>query len=174
METLNTSLRWGRSHCIQFIRNVLRRPTHAASMACSKALRETNTRSWPLCVAGTSPGCLRWVLHSTLLCHFIITLKVFDPCVATSCQYIPFPPSDLDMVYVPDDQNSLSLLSELSIYNPRLPFSMKFPGADFCGDNGEILMIVGEISKKQSKKPLEIVFPRAGTEVNKISHFGYA
>ena len=93
-------------------------------------------------------------------------MKVFDPCVATSCQYIPFPPSDLDMVYVPDDQNSLSLLSELSIYNPRLPFSTKFPGADFCRDNGEILMIVGEISKKQSRKPLEIVFPRAGTEVN--------
>ena len=92
--------------------------------------------------------------------------QVFDPCVATSCQYIPFPPSDLDMVYVPDDQNSLSLLSELSIYNPRLPFSMKFPGAQFCQDNGEILMIVGEISKKKSKKPLEIVFAREGTEVN--------
>ena len=102
------------------------------------------------------------------------TEKVFDPCVATSCQYIPFPPSDLDMVYIPDDQNSLSLLSELSIYNPRLPFSMKFLGADFCRDNGQILMIVGEISKKQSKKPLEIVFPRAGTEVKMISHLGFS
>lgn len=76
------------------------------------------------------------------------------------------------MVYVPDDQNSLSLLSELSIYNPRLPFSMKCSGADFCQDNGEILMIVGEISKKQSKKPLEIVFKRAGTEVNNHSGSG--
>ena len=45
------------------------------------------------------------VIQYKLSCHFIITLKVFDPCVATSCQYIPFPPSDLDMVYVPDDQN---------------------------------------------------------------------
>ena len=52
--------------------------------------------------------------------------------------------------------------------------SMKFPGADFCRDNGQILMIVGEISKKQSKKPLEIVFPRAGTEVKMISHLGFS
>ena len=77
------------------------------------------------------------------------------------------------MVYVPDDQNSLSLLSELSIYNPRLPFSMKCSGADFCQDNGEILMIVGEISKKQSRKPLEIVFKRAGTEVNRHPDLGF-
>ena len=62
--------------------------------------------------------------------------------------------------------SSLSLLSELSIYNPRLPFSMKFPGSEFCADNGELLMIVGEISSKNTKNPLEIVFPRAGTTVS--------
>ena len=125
-------------------------------------------------VCGWNKSWVPEVRHPALSCRFIFAPKVFDPCVATSCQYIPFPPSDLDMVYVPDDQNSLSLLSELSIYNPRLPFSMKFPGADFCRDNGEILMIVGEISKKQSKKPLEIVFPRVGTEVKMISHLGFS
>ena len=133
-------------------------------------------------------------MHAFSNCTNILN-EVFDPCVATSCQYIPFPPADLDMVYVPDDKNrkethwntklptaiimlsycllnvslpssSLSLLSELSIYNPRLPFSMKFPGSKFCADNGELLMIVGEISSKNTKNPLEIVFPRAGTTVS--------
>ena len=30
---------------------------------------------------------------------------VLDPCVATSCQYIPFPPPHLNMRYVPDEEN---------------------------------------------------------------------
>ena len=34
-------------------------------------------------------------------------------------------------------------------------------------------MIVGEISKKQSRKPLEIVFKRAGTEVNRHPDLGF-
>ena len=31
--------------------------------------------------------------------------SVLDPCVATSCQYIPFPPPHLNMRYVPDQEN---------------------------------------------------------------------
>ena len=83
--------------------------------------------------------------------------EVFDPCVATSCQYIPFPPPDLDMVYIPDEENSLSLLSDQSIYNPKLPLTMKFPGPSFCENNGHILMIVGEIPEK-IRNDLEIIF----------------
>ena len=91
--------------------------------------------------------------------------NVFDPCAATSCQYIPFPPSHLDMVYLPDDQNSLSLLSEMSIYNPNLPLSVPFPGSEFCENNGDILMIVGEIMKKKRGKQgyLEVVVQTSGT-----------
>ena len=57
--------------------------------------------------------------------------------------------------------SSLSLLSDLSIYNPALPLTMRIPGtaADFCKDNGDILLIVGEIGKR-SRKRMEIVFPR--------------
>ena len=82
--------------------------------------------------------------------------EVFDPCVATSCQYIPFPPSGTDMVYVPDESNSLSLISETSFYNPKLPLSIKFPGPSFCEDNGDILMVAGEVPKK-SKQPFELI-----------------
>ena len=89
--------------------------------------------------------------------------EVFDPCVATSCQYIPFPPPEVGMIYVPDDQNSLSLLSESSFYNPQLPLTMNFPGPSFCEENGDILMIVGEI-KSGSKKPFEVVFGTASTD----------
>ena len=89
--------------------------------------------------------------------------EVFDPCVATSCQYIPFPPPEVGMIYVPDEQNSLSLLSESSFYNPQLPLTMNFPGPSFCEENGEILMIVGEI-KSGSKKPFEVVFGTASTD----------
>ena len=86
----------------------------------------------------------------------------FDPCVASSCQYIPFPPPETGMVYQPDPTNSLSLLSELSIYNPNLPYKMKFP-SDFCTDNGDALMIVGSIPEK-TKKHFEIVFPANGSQ----------
>lgn len=88
--------------------------------------------------------------------------EVFDPCVATSCQYIPFPPPEVGMEYVPDDQNSLSLLSESSFYNPKLPLKIRFPGPEFCEDNGDILMIVGEI-KEKSRKPFEVVFETGTT-----------
>ena len=88
--------------------------------------------------------------------------EVFDPCVATSCQYIPFPPPEIGMEYVPDEQNSLSLLSESSFYNPKLPLRIKFPGSQFCEDNGDILMIVGEV-KEKSKKPFEVVFETGTT-----------
>ena len=81
--------------------------------------------------------------------------EVFDPCVATSCQYIPFPPAELDMVYMPDEENSLSLISDTSFYNPKLPLSIKFPGVEFCEDNGDVLMVAGEIPAK-SRKPFEL------------------
>ena len=61
------------------------------------------------------------------------------------------------MVYLPDEQNSLSVLSEMSIYNPRLPLSMVFPGYEFCLNNGDLFIIVGEIPAK-SRSNLEIIF----------------
>lgn len=82
--------------------------------------------------------------------------------MASSCQYIPFPPPHTGMVHLPDPDNSLSLLSETSIYNPSLPFNMKFP-KDFCSDNGDVLMIVGSIPDK-SKEHFEIVFPANGSD----------
>ena len=70
-----------------------------------------------------------------------------DPCVAASCQVIPFPPPDIGMQHAPDEKNQITLESEFNVYNPRLPFTMKFPGSDFCGENGDIMMIVGSIPK---------------------------
>ena len=94
---------------------------------------------------------------------------VFDPCVSTSCQYIPFPPPQVDIVYLPDEQNSLSVLSEMSIYNPRLPLSMVFPGYEFCLNNGDLLLIVGEIPSR-SKSDLEIIFATRKTTFEAV-HF---
>ena len=71
-----------------------------------------------------------------------------DPCVATSCQVIPFPPSEIGMVYSPDENNRITLASEFNIYNPRLPLGMKFPGPEFCADNGDIMMIVGSFPEE--------------------------
>ena len=68
-----------------------------------------------------------------------------DRCVATSCQVIPFPPPDIGMQHAPDEKNQITLESEFTVYNPRLPFTMKFPGSQFCGENGDIMMIVGSI-----------------------------
>ena len=70
------------------------------------------------------------------------TPSALDPCVATSCQVIPFPPPETGMVFQPDPLNPITLASEFNVYNPKLPLTMGFPG-DFCGDNGNILMIVG-------------------------------
>ena len=40
---------------------------------------------------------------------------------------------------------------------------MKFPGVNFCGDNTERLLLVGNIPA-DSKEPLEVVFQGAGTD----------
>ena len=76
-----------------------------------------------------------------------------DPCVATSCQVIPFPPPEIGMEYSPDENNKITLASEFNIYNPRLPMKMDFPGPQFCSDNGDVLLIIGSI-------PEEIIKPR--------------
>ena len=71
--------------------------------------------------------------------------SVLDPCVATSCQVIPFPPAEIGMEYSPDENNRITLASQFNIYNPKLPLNMKFPGPEFCSDNGDIMMIVGSV-----------------------------
>ena len=92
--------------------------------------------------------------------------SVLDPCVAASCQVknsiinchktvlkynpwiqvIPFPPPDSGLVFQPDPDNPITLQSEYNVYNPKLPLTMGFPG-DFCGDNGNLMMIVGSVPK---------------------------
>ena len=100
--------------------------------------------------------------------------SVLDPCVATSCQVIPFPPPETGLMYQPEDENSISFQSEFMVYNPRLPFVMRFPGAQFCDGNGDIMMVVGTypsvnillclrnrnvtIHFQKKKKPFEVVF----------------
>ena len=54
---------------------------------------------------------------------------VLDPCVATSCQQIPFPPKQTGLVYLEDPENPLSPPGS-TVYNPSLPFEMAFPGGD--------------------------------------------
>ena len=70
--------------------------------------------------------------------------STLDRCVATFCQVIPFPPPETGMIFQPDPNNPITLQSEYNVYNPKLPFKMDFPDT-FCGDNGDILLIVGKI-----------------------------
>ena len=49
------------------------------------------------------------------------------------------------MQHAPDEKNQITLESEFTFYNPKLAFSMNFPGPQFCGDNGDVMMIVGII-----------------------------
>ena len=58
--------------------------------------------------------------------------------------------------------DSLSLQSELSVYNPSLPLTMRFPGPGFCLENN-LFMIVGSIPAK-TKKNLEVYFVANGTD----------
>ena len=85
-----------------------------------------------------------------------------DPCVATSCQVIPFPDEDTGLVYQPEGEDSIDFDSEFNVYNPRIPHKMNFPGAEFCSDNKEIMMIVGVIEKK--RKPFDIKFAAEGID----------
>ena len=53
------------------------------------------------------------------------------------------------MIFQPDPLNPITLVSEYTVYNPRIPFQMNFPN-DFCGDNGNILVLVGSIPAVRS------------------------
>ena len=68
----------------------------------------------------------------------------YEPCKI--CQVIPFPPEDTGMIFQPDPANPITLVSDYTVYNPKLPLKMAFPD-DFCGDNGNIMMIVGIVPK---------------------------
>lgn len=76
-----------------------------------------------------------------------------DPCAATSCQEIPFPPRSIGLEYVPDINNPITLQSEFAQYNPSLPLKMNFPGPSFCGDSGQKMMIVGKVPSDGKKLP---------------------
>ena len=84
------------------------------------------------------------------------TPSEMDPCVATSCPVIPFPPEDTGMILFEDPNNMITLESESSKYSPKIPVSLKFPGSEMCTDGG-IMLVVGTIPKK-ARKPLEIIF----------------
>ena len=71
------------------------------------------------------------------------TPSALPPCVATSCQVIPIAPPETGMLYLPDPENPMTITSDYAIYNPRLPYTMNFPGPQTCADKGDILMIVG-------------------------------
>lgn len=91
---------------------------------------------------------------------------VLDPCTATACQEIPFPPKSVGLEYLHDLANPLTLASEFAQYNPALPLEMKFPGSQFCGDNKEKLLIVGNIPSSATEVA-EVVFrgpPDTGQE----------
>ena len=100
----------------------------------------------------------------TFLCSWDRTWSppALDPCAATACQQIPFPPKETGLVHLADPDNPITLASEFTLYDVSLPLKMKFP-LDFCGDQGRIMLVVGSIPSG-SKDPLEIIFQGSGTK----------
>ena len=49
------------------------------------------------------------------------------------------------------------LNAEFSRYTPMIPLTMKFPTSDFCGDNDDRLLMVGNAPEDDTELP-EIVF----------------
>ena len=82
---------------------------------------------------------------------------VLDKCVATYCQVIPFPPEETGMIFEPDPLNPITLQSEYTVYNPRLPLKMQFPQS-FCGDNDQMMLIVGRIPRVWCQYLLTIIW----------------
>ena len=88
-----------------------------------------------------------WVGPFEFKVHEWRSLKVLSHKVTFwLCQVIPFPPEDTGMIFQPDPANPITLVSDYTVYNPKLPLTMAFP-EDFCGDNGNIMMIVGIVPK---------------------------
>ena len=67
-------------------------------------------------------------------------------------QVIPFPPDGTGMIYQPDPENPMTVTSDFAVYNPRLPFTMNFPGPEFCSDKGDLMMVVGTTPWVSSQK----------------------
>ena len=89
--------------------------------------------------------------------------STLDPCAATSCQQIPFPPKQIGLVYTPDEKNNITIASEFSVYNPTLPMVMKFKGREFCEENQQQMLVVGRMPLLSGDKP-ELIFRGNGTD----------
>ena len=71
---------------------------------------------------------------------------------ATSCQNIPTPPPGSGMIYSPDPRSNISLISQYTQWNPRVPFSLEIP-PKFCEDNYQKLLILGRVKAEYVKHP---------------------
>ena len=83
--------------------------------------------------------------------------------LATSCQIVPFPPSDIGMIYTPDSENNMQLESDYSQFNPKIPFNMAVPPGGICS-LGKIL-IVGVMKSKVRKMPEFFIMNDDGDEL---------
>ena len=66
-----------------------------------------------------------------------------EPKINVFLKVVPFPDPDTGLIYQPENENSISFTSEFLVYNPKLKYTMNFPGIDFCGDNGGVMLLVG-------------------------------
>ena len=94
--------------------------------------------------AGPLCGGLLSGLRGSYSLDLISFITSYESCIL--CQVIPFPPEDTGMIFQPDPANPITLVSDYTVYNPKLPLKMAFPD-DFCGDNGNIMMIVGIVPR---------------------------
>ena len=83
--------------------------------------------------------------------------------LATSCQIVPFPPSDIGMIYTPDSANNMQLASDYSQFNPKIPFNMAVPPGGICSIAK--ILIVGVMPSKVRKMPEFFLMNDEGDEL---------
>ena len=57
------------------------------------------------------------------------------------------------MIFSPDPASNVSLMSQYTQWNPRVPFSLHVP-PDFCQTNEQKLMVLGKVKAGYARQPV--------------------
>ena len=78
-------------------------------------------------------------------------------CVASSCPIVPFPPKFTGLEIEQNVESNISVVSDLTKYNPKLPTNMKI-SADFCTKDETFLLAVGRILSEAEDSKASFIF----------------
>ena len=125
-------------------------PIHVDHTGSFSQVREFCTKNRPWFVLGTKLGFHQFLINALVrtfdLTHeTVLHINPHFTFSATSCQDIPYPPLETQLVFSHDPASSISLDSEYSLWNPKVPFRLKIP-PDFCEKNKNKLLVAGVVT----------------------------